>query len=73
MAVVLSAWASWALLSAAAFRTRSIHPVLPDPATVEGTDAEKLAAFERTVSQLRDHLTTFVPQALAARSNAPAN
>jgi arsenate reductase (thioredoxin) len=54
-------------------QTQRLHWGLPDPAAVAGADAEKLAAFERTVSQLREHLTTFVPQALAARSNAPAN
>jgi arsenate reductase len=40
-----------------------IHWSFADPAAVEGTDAEKLAAFERTVREMRTRLVTFVEAA----------
>jgi arsenate reductase len=37
-----------------------IHWSFPDPAAVEGSDGEKLAAFQRTVEGMRDRLAAFV-------------
>jgi arsenate reductase len=37
-----------------------IHWSFVDPAAIQGTDAEKLAAFERTVREMRGRLVTFV-------------
>lgn len=44
----------------------SLHWGLEDPAEVEGTDAEKLAAFERTAMELTQRLRPFVEVALRA-------
>ena len=44
----------------------SLHWGLDDPAEVEGTDAEKLAAFERTYLELSQRIRPFVEVALAA-------
>jgi arsenate reductase len=44
----------------------SLHWGLEDPAEVEGTDAEKLAAFERTATELTQRLRPFVEVALRA-------
>lgn len=41
-----------------------IHWSFVDPAAVEGTDDEKLAAFQRTLREMQARLTTFVPVAL---------
>jgi len=40
--------------------TKRIHWSLEDPAAVEGTDEERLAAFRRTRDQLRERIETFV-------------
>jgi arsenate reductase len=40
-----------------------IHWSLVDPAAVEGSDGEKLAAFQRTLREMRARLTTFVSRA----------
>ena len=45
-----------------------IHWSFPDPAAVEGTDDAKLAAFRRTVREMRTRLVTFIPAAERARS-----
>src|SRR5689334_4161800 len=37
--------------------TRTLHWNLVDPSTVEGTDAERLAAFRDTVRAVEEHLT----------------
>ncbi|NDJ36761.1 MAG: arsenate reductase ArsC [Chloroflexi bacterium] len=37
-----------------------IHWGFPDPAAVEGTDAEKMAAFSRVRDAIRDRLTTWL-------------
>lgn len=44
----------------------SLHWGLEDPAEVEGTDAEKRAAFERTATELTQRLRPFVEIALRA-------
>jgi thioredoxin type arsenate reductase len=44
----------------------ALHWGLDDPAAVEGTDAEKLAAFERTAMELSVRLRPFVDVALRA-------
>jgi len=44
----------------------SLHWGLDDPAEVEGTDAEKLAAFQRTYLELVQRIRPFVEVALAA-------
>lgn len=44
----------------------SLHWGLDDPAEVEGTDAEKLAAFQRTANELTQRLRPFVEVALRA-------
>jgi arsenate reductase len=45
-----------------------IHWSFVDPAAVEGTDAEKLAAFHRTMREMQQRITTFVPVALRAKA-----
>jgi arsenate reductase (thioredoxin) len=48
-----------------------IHWSFPDPAAVEGTDIEKVAAFAETVRGMRQRLSTFIPVATrASRTNA---
>ncbi len=42
---------------------RRIHWSFVDPAAVEGTDAEKLRAFQRTAREMKTRLATFVPVA----------
>jgi protein-tyrosine-phosphatase len=44
-----------------------IHWSFPDPAAVQGTDLEKLAAFETTVREMKTRLSTFIPAATRAR------
>ena len=41
-----------------------LHWGFPDPAAVEGTAAEKIAAFERTASGMTARIASFVPDAL---------
>ncbi len=48
----------------------SLHWGLDDPAAVEGTDAEKLAAFERTLRELMVRLRPFVEVARRSGSQA---
>lgn len=50
----------------------SIHWGLDDPAEVEGTDEQKLAAFRRTRMEVAIRLRTFVEAARRARSKAGA-
>ena len=52
----------------------SLHWGLEDPAEVEGTDAERLAAFERTYMDLNQRMRPFVEIALRAadRGRRPA-
>jgi len=38
---------------------KQIHKAFEDPATLQGTDAERLALFRRVRDQLRDYLKTF--------------
>jgi arsenate reductase len=40
-----------------------IHWSFADPAAIEGSDGEKLAAFQRTLREMRARLTTFVSRA----------
>jgi arsenate reductase len=47
-----------------------IHWSFVDPAAVEGTDAEKLAIFQRTMREMQQRITTFVPVALRAKARA---
>jgi arsenate reductase (thioredoxin) len=50
----------------------SLHWGLDDPAEVEGTDAERLAAFQRTRREIMARLYPFIELALRARAAAPA-
>jgi arsenate reductase len=47
-----------------------IHWSFPDPAAVEGTDEEKVRAFERTVTGMQVRLATFI---LVAKRAAAAS
>ena len=49
----------------------SLHWGLEDPAEVEGSDAEKLAVFERTRMEVMTRLHPFIELALRARGAAP--
>jgi len=40
-----------------------LHHSFDDPAAVEGTDDQRLAAFRRVRDQIRDYLRTFPPRA----------
>lgn len=40
-----------------------LHWSVPDPAAVDGNDAEKLAAFQRAVDDMRSRLAAFIPEA----------
>lgn len=44
-----------------------IHWSFPDPAAVEGTDLEKLAAFQETMRGIRRRLSLFIPVATQGR------
>lgn len=48
-----------------------LHWGLDDPAEVEGTDADKLAAFRRTEQELATRLRPFIEVALRAAGRAP--
>jgi arsenate reductase len=54
--------------------TNTLHWGLDDPSEVDGTDAEKLAAFKRTETELAVRLRPFIEVALraAGRSRIPA-
>jgi arsenate reductase len=52
-------------------RHESLHWDLEDPAEVEGSDADKLAAFRRTRTQMGDLIRPFVEQARRARGELP--
>ena len=43
-----------------------LHWSIDDPAAVEGSDLEKLAAFQRTLREMRRRLQLFVPMATRA-------
>jgi arsenate reductase (thioredoxin) len=45
-----------------------LHWSLEDPAKADGTDAEKLAAFERTRREIADRVPPFIRAALEARN-----
>jgi len=45
---------------------RTLHWNLPDPSTVTGTEAERLAAFRGTVRDVEARLTPFIEEALRA-------
>ncbi len=47
-----------------------LHWDLDDPAEVEGTDAEKLEAFRRTLAEVTERMTGFVESARAAMPSA---
>ena len=49
----------------------SLHWGLDDPAEVEGTDAEKLAAFQRTYLELVQRIRPFVEVALRGSRTEP--
>jgi len=42
--------------------TRMVHQGFPDPAAIEGSEPERLAAFRAVGDQLRDYLRTFPPK-----------
>lgn len=48
-----------------------IHWSFPDPAAVEGSDAEKLAAFQRTVRDMQMRVRTFAVVARKAPARQP--
>ncbi len=48
----------------------SLHWGFDDPAEATGTDEERLAVFERVMSEISRRLRAFVPAALAARARA---
>jgi arsenate reductase len=50
---------------------RRLHWSLADPASVQGSDAVRLAAFERTLQELRRHLEQFLTVAPAELHAAP--
>ena len=50
--------------------SNTLHWGLDDPSEVEGTDAEKLAAFQRTRVELMQRLYPFIELALRARGAA---
>ncbi len=43
--------------------TRRIHHSFEDPAAVQGTEPERLAAFRRVRNQIRDYFANFPPEA----------
>ncbi len=43
-------------------KTRRVHWSFEDPASVEGSDEERFAAFRRIRDQIRTHLAKFVPE-----------
>jgi arsenate reductase len=47
--------------------TTTRHWSLDDPSEVDGSDAERLAAFQRTADEIVDRLGPFIAEALAAR------
>ena len=49
-----------------------IHWSFKDPAAAEGTDIEKLAAFQTTAREMRTRLSLFIPAALNAAKAAHA-
>jgi len=49
-----------------------IHWSFPDPAAVEGTEIEKLAAFQQTAREMRRRLSLFIPLALRPRIARPS-
>ena len=51
----------------------TLHWGLDDPAAVEGTDAQRLAAFERTRTELSIRLRPFIELARRARHEADAS
>jgi arsenate reductase len=48
-----------------------IHWSFVDPAAVEGTDEEKLRAFQRTAREMKTRLGTFVPRPTGTHSHGP--
>src|SRR5439155_22147556 len=44
-----------------------IHWSFPDPAAVEGSEVQKLAAFQQTAREMRQRLMLFIPVATRAR------
>ena len=48
-----------------------IHRAFPDPAAVEGTEAERLDAFRRVRDELRTYLREELPAALDGRGQSP--
>ena len=42
--------------------TRMVHKGFPDPAAIEGSEQERLAAFRAVRDQLRDYLLSFPPR-----------
>ncbi|MGZ3631766.1 MAG: arsenate reductase/protein-tyrosine-phosphatase family protein [Candidatus Limnocylindrales bacterium] len=51
----------------------TLHWGLDDPAEVEGSDAQKLAAFQRTRREIMTRLHPFIELALRGRRTAPAS
>ena len=50
----------------------TLHWSIEDPSEVNGTDAEKLAAFRRTEAELADRIRAFVDDARQATGRSPS-
>jgi arsenate reductase len=50
-------------------QTQRMHWSFADPAAIQGSADEKLAAFRETVRAVRERVTAFVPEALAAAAS----
>jgi arsenate reductase (thioredoxin) len=48
----------------------TLHWGFDDPADAEGTDAQRLAVFERVMGEIAKRIKTFIPLARRARSGA---
>jgi arsenate reductase len=48
--------------------SETLHWGIDDPVEAEGTDAERMAAFDRVLKEIAGRIRAFVPQALASAS-----
>ncbi|MBI2781475.1 MAG: arsenate reductase ArsC [Chloroflexi bacterium] len=52
--------------------SETLHWGIDDPVEAEGTDAQRLEAFEKAMTEISGRIRTFVPLALASRGGARA-
>ena len=52
--------------------SETLHWGIEDPVEAEGTEAQRLAAFEKAMTEISDRVRTFVPLALASRGGGGA-